>query len=325
MFGLGCSVFDRQAIARINKLKRRTSSKGYIMLFAEIDWLERYAIVISEKMHRLLQKYWPGNLTAVLPDEKNNFPLISQDQHVAVRVPGDQFLRDYIKQLDVPIISTSINISGNSPENNLNAIRQNFRDWYELEIILSQTKMNLSQASTIIKENNNELQLMREGSIEFSEIRDSWQNPKILFVCTANICRSPMAEYYFNRKAEQIQLSSKAHSAGFLSGGYNISENSKRVLAENDIRAGSHLSTQLGEDVIRKSWLILTMTKKHKSMLINNFPAAARKTFTLSEYAGFKNDIADPYGLDIEFYRNAYLEIKSRIDVIVEKISKEGL
>ena len=79
-----------------------------------------------------------------------------------------------------------------------------------------------------------------------------------------------------------------------------ISENSKKVLALNGIDASTHVSTLLNEENMRRSWLVLTMTKKHKKKILQLYPDLVSKVYTFSEFAGSHNDIADPIGKDIE-------------------------
>ena len=77
MFGIGCSVFSQSAINRIKELKQREGKKGLIVLLENRSWLEEYNIPVSIKMNRLLQQYWPGELTLILPDPRNNFKNLS--------------------------------------------------------------------------------------------------------------------------------------------------------------------------------------------------------------------------------------------------------
>ena len=323
MFGIGCSVFSQSAINRIKELKQREGKKGLIVLLENRSWLEEYNIPVSIKMNRLLQQYWPGELTLILPDPRNNFKNLSVDGKVAFRIPTDVYLQNFIKKQGCPIVSTSINVSGQSAENDIKTIRSKYRNWFDHEILPKRIVKNSYQPSTIIQEEKGELLLVREGEIEFKEIERSWQKPRILFVCTANICRSPMAHYYLKKVLEDHQLSFEVRSAGFLQSNVRISQNSYETLKENGMDAEMHISTQLSTSVVSKSWLILTMTKNHKLNLIDHFPAAAGKVFTLSEYSGFQQDIDDPYGLDIYHYRQTYNKIKKRIDSLLEKLMKE--
>ena len=85
---------------------------------------------------------------------------------------------------------------------------------------------------------------------------------------------------------------------------------------ENGIDASKHLSTQISQKIIDETWLILTMTENHKKQLLTLSPNAIYKTFTLSEYTGFKGDIADPYKKDLATYRETFEAIKKRIEKI---------
>ena len=320
MFGIGCSAFDAAAIGKINRLKQRESGKGLIVLLADRNWLDKYDIPVSLKMQRLLQQYWPGELTVILPDPQHNFENISWQGQVACRIPPDPFLQDFIKNFNTPIVSTSVNLAGEAPVNDLIEIRKTFKKWFDLEILPSELPKGNPKPSTIIKEDKGKLVLLREGSIEYAEIERSWQKPQILFVCTANICRSPMAHHYLDWLIQKKKLPYEIRSAGFLASGFRISENSCSVLAEIGIDVAQHVSAQLSEDVVRQSWLILTMTSNHKHSLIGHFPNAADKTFTLSEVTGFQQDIDDPFGLDLFYYRQTFEKIKNRIDMFVKKL-----
>lgn len=320
MFGIGCSAFDQDSIIKIHELKQREGNKGFIVLIPELNWLEKYQVFVPQEIRRLLQQYWPGELTVILPDPNGHFKNISVDDFVAFRVPSNPFLREFIKKFGKPIVSTSINISGKEPEVDLKKIKANFESWFDFAILPKNIKVADAIPSIILKYEKEDLKLVREGKIKFDEIKNSYELPRILFVCTANICRSPMADYYLKDKIEKDGLKYDVRSAGFLGGGFQISENSKAILAEDGMNAADHISTQLNDDVVRRSWLILTMTEKHKEMLIENFPNAAKKTFTISEYAGFNQDIDDPYGLDIGHYRETFKKIKTRIDLIWEKL-----
>lgn len=320
MFGIGCSAFDSAAIEKINSLKQRAGNKGFIVLIPELNWLEKYQVFIPQELRRLLQQYWPGELTMIFPDPNNHFKHVAVDGFVAFRVPTDPFIREFITKFGKPIVSTSINLSSFPPETDLLEITTKFDSWFDFGIIPKNCRIADAVPSTILKYYDDKFELIREGKIKFDEIIRSFQKPRILFVCTANICRSPMAEYYLRKKFQEGNSCFEVKSAGFLEGNCAISENSKAVLAENGIFADNHFSTQLDEDIVRQSWLILTMTEQHKSNLLKKFPNAANKTFTLSEYAGFNQDIDDPYGLDINQYRDTFMKIKTRIDLIWEKL-----
>ncbi len=323
MFGIGCSAFSKEAIAKIDLLKDRKEKQGYIVLIPDIDWLKRFDIQISPELHRILQQYWAGELSVILEVPDPRFQHISQNGKVAFRIPTDELLREYIIKLDQPIISTSVNKSGKKPIQNLDDILTGYESWFDFAILPDDAKQSNNLPSTIIEFSDEKLNLIREGSIPFSEIESSYEAPQILFVCTGNTCRSPMAEYLTKRIITEKELNFRVASAGFVTDGMAISENSNYVLALNGIDASEHTSTLLNEENLRKSWLVLTMTANHKNKILQLYPASASKVYTLSEYAGFSSDITDPFGKDIEYYKNTFEEINEKVKIIFEKIKEE--
>ena len=323
MFGMGCSAFNKEVISRISLLKNRQKQSGYIALIPDISWLKRFNIEISKRIKRLLQQYWPGDLSVVLEVADSRFEQISQNNNVAFRIPTDKLLREFIKNFNEPIISTSVNESGKKPVQNLDVILGQFDGWFNFAILPSHQKTSNNSPSTIISFSNSKLNLIREGSIPFSEIDSDFDSPQILFICTGNTCRSPLAEYLAKKIIIEDGLKLSAASAGFMEDGMPISKNSEKVLALNGIDASSHVSTLLNDNVLRRSWLVLTMTKKHKEKILQLYPTSASKVFTLSEYAGSNNDIADPIGKGIEYYKKTFEEINEKIKIIFEKIKEE--
>ncbi len=323
MFGIGCSAFNEKAVRKIDNLKKRTHKKGYIVLISEVDWLERYKIRYHPKLRRLFQQYWPGELSVILNDQADNFKFVSQNQKVAFRIPTSSFLREFIKKIDKPIISTSTNLSGEVPYENVKDILQEKSNWFDFAVIPSKYEELSTIPSTVIDCTKENIECIREGKILFSEIQNSYAKPLILFICTANICRSPMAEYYLRHLVEKNDLSYRIGSAGFFDSGVMISENSRVVLDENGIDASKHVSTQINEQLIQDSWLVLTMTTQHKLYLLDYFPNSINKVFTLSEFTDYNIDIDDPYGLDVYFYRETFKKIKDRIENLFDKLLKE--
>ncbi len=323
MFGIGCSAFSKEAIAKIDSLKNRDQKSGYIVLIPDIGWLKRFDVQVTPEVNRILQQYWAGELSVVLEVPDPIFQHISQNSKVAFRIPTDELLCEFIKKMDQPIISTSVNVSGEKPVQKFDEILTGFESWFDFAILPDNIQQGNNLPSTIIEFSKANSNLIREGSIPFSEIESSYRSSQILFVCTGNTCRSPIAEYLAKKLITEKDLKFRAVSAGFMADGMPISDNSKHVLASNGIDASGHTSTLLNEENLRKSWLVLTMTGKHKKKILQLYPASASKIYTLSEFAGFDNDIADPIGENIEYYKNTFEEINEKVKIIFEKIKEE--
>ena len=148
---------------------------------------------------------------------------------------------------------------------------------------------------------------------------------KILFVCTGNTCRSPMAETLANKIFKEKNLDIKADSAGIsvnLSSG--ASENSVSTMRDYNIDLSGHKAKNITKKIFDENDFILTMTKQHKIFLEQKFFYANNKIFTLSKFACNKDyDIIDPFGCDLEIYKRCANEILDFIKIIADKFSKQ--
>jgi len=328
MYGIGAAALNQQACRKINDLKQR-DGKGFIILIPEISWLERYGLEYNHKFEKIIKQFWPANLTLILKDSQSKFSHLAMNGTVAVRIPDNPELREFIRTVDEPIVSTSINNSGESALTSLSKILK--LKWFDFSFLPHTPEIAEGEPSTILNLSKENLEIIREGRFALSNFQEALAHPKIIFVCTANICRSPMGDYIARKIVEDENLPYRIGSAGFLEGGIKISQNSYKVLKEQGYDASQHISTSLTKELVDDCWLILTMTQEHKIRLKELDPNLGNKIFTLSEYTGYTLDIDDPYGLEISFYRKTFDAINTRVremfDLIVnlENPKREGV
>ncbi|NLJ97706.1 MAG: low molecular weight protein arginine phosphatase [Tissierellia bacterium] len=145
----------------------------------------------------------------------------------------------------------------------------------------------------------------------------------ILFVCTGNTCRSPMAAALLEEMARKEGMDIKVKSAGiFAQAGQKASKGAIHVLKMDGIDIeDTHKASMVSLDLLKEADLILTMGTSHKDALISRFKFVEGKTYTLKEYAyGIEEDIEDPFGGDIYIYNSTKDEIKDVLKDIIKKI-----
>lgn len=143
----------------------------------------------------------------------------------------------------------------------------------------------------------------------------------ILFVCTGNTCRSPMAEALLNYYGKDTH---QAKSAGvFAMSGEPASKHAITAINNKGIQM-NHSSKQITEDLLNWSSHVLTMTANHKQFLVSKFPKYEEKIFTLYEYAnGNHREISDPYGGPLTKYENTLTELEGLVKKIVIKSEED--
>ena len=140
-----------------------------------------------------------------------------------------------------------------------------------------------------------------------ARIIDAKNAKSVIFVCTGNTCRSPMAEGLLNFSGKNAI----AISAGLFVTEDTAEDNAIKTAAEFGADIKNHTPRQITAELLESADLVLTMTKSHKYSLPD-----IENIYTLAELAGENADVADPYGGDIDVYRKCGKQIKDFIEKI---------
>lgn len=151
---------------------------------------------------------------------------------------------------------------------------------------------------------------------------------KIVFVCTGNTCRSPMAEILLKSKLSKLGVSGvEVYSAGIkATAGDAINPLAQETLSENGLSAGEFSSTLLTDKILTEAFALVCMTEKQRELLMDMRWNALRKkgeeamennVYSFSEISDY--EVFDPYGKDIECYRYVFGLLDAGMSALIEK------
>ncbi len=150
----------------------------------------------------------------------------------------------------------------------------------------------------------------------------------ILFVCTGNLCRSPLAEGYLVKRLRDKNIAGvKVKSAGTIGiDGKPASEGAIRIARENDFDISRHRARALTHSLLQEADLVIVMEDIHREFIAGMDPDAGEKTRLLMEFsrlASPDSPVYDPYGRDYDAYRLAFEQIREGIEGLLEMIQEQ--
>ena len=168
VYGLGCNPLNKDSISRIYDIKKRSGKKRFPILgFSKKD-LEKI-VEFNSKAEKISEKFWPGQVTLLLPIRKEITKQIDNDGKLAVRVPDNECVLSILKQCKL-IIGTSANISGEESILDPNECKMRLP---EIDILVDGGKIKSYGESTIIDFVDDEIKIIRKGSVSKDEIEEA--------------------------------------------------------------------------------------------------------------------------------------------------------
>lgn len=157
-------------VDQIYKAKGRDENKPFIILISNINELNRFGVQVTEELSEMLQKYWPGSITFILPVASEcleKFSYLHRGTNaLAFRMPGKSELRELIAQTG-PLVAPSANPQGFAPAKNIDEARDYFGD--AINAYIDEGEVVDASASTIVRYDGTGFEVLRQGAVEFTK------------------------------------------------------------------------------------------------------------------------------------------------------------
>jgi tRNA threonylcarbamoyl adenosine modification protein (Sua5/YciO/YrdC/YwlC family) len=335
VYAVAASALDPGAAAKLLRAKRRKQGQQPLTLaIKSADDALDYVPGMSRLAQRLARRCWPGPVTLVCDDDHPESVLtrlpppvreaVAPAGTVGLRVPRHQVFLDVMRMMAGPIVVSSANRSGEPDSQTATDVVQALGD--DVHLILDDGQSHFGVPTTVVRVKDKEFELLRVGVVSEQTMR-RLASLVILFVCTGNTCRSPMAETIARKliadrlgcRTEQLEDRGViVQSAGLsaMSGGCAAQE-AVDVMTSMGLDVSAHESQPLTGQMVRNADIILPMTRSHRQAILSQWPDAGKRTELL---ALDQSDIPDPIGGPPEVYRRCAEQLRGELESRIAKL-----
>lgn len=328
VYGLAARATDEVAVRRLVELKQRPDGHPFALAFSGLRQIEDYVPEMSELALRMARRCWPGPVSLVLnvSDRGSEFhalpetvkQVVSKSSTVCFRVPEHPLTSTVSGELNEPIVLTSVNRSGAPPITSPDEIVAQFGG--EIDLIADDGPLTDTKPSTVLWIDGDRYSVLRAGAVT-EQTLERLSARMILFVCTGNTCRSPMAERLCEKllarrlgcSIEQLEQHGFVVLSAGLAAGHAApaSQYAAEAMSRQGLDLEDHRSQQLNETHVRFADHIFTMTRGHREAILSHWPGADTRLSVLRRDGG---DVSDPIGGSRDTYEQCARQIETEID-----------
>ena len=168
VYGLGCNPYNHEAVLTIYEIKKREKTKPFPVIGYSKKEIETIA-EFNPLEEKIAEKFWPGPITLILKvKDKEIQKSLDLGGKIAVRVPNNQCVLALLKKCKL-LVGTSANISGAAPSNDPSECGKNLSDY---DLLIDGGIISSQGESTIVEIENNNVKILRKGSISEEMIKE---------------------------------------------------------------------------------------------------------------------------------------------------------
>lgn len=320
VYGVGCRADRPAAVAALRRLKRMRTKKPFTLHVGS----QGRAFELgrpSPQAQRLARAYWPGPLTMVLEARPAGEPYRqTADGTLGIRVVAHDFTRELCARCEAPLFLSSCNRPGEPPPTTIEEAVSAFGS--DSELMVDDGACPLGAPSSVVRlGRDGSVELLREGALDESKIL-ARAATLILFVCSGNTCRSPMAEVLAREKwarqldtrpSDLVRKGIVVTSAGVGAfPGLPASDLAIQALDELGLDLTRHRSRVLEPALVARAGRTFCMSPSHLvavDAMLDAVGGPLDDSAHPPELLVQGEGISDPFGCDLPTYR----EIRDRI------------